>query len=137
MLGKINWNPNIKQMRWFGAIFLAGFYLLALLMKFKGHITAGYWLLLIGGVGGVWALALPKTAKPLYVTWMAIGMAIGAVVSRVVMGIIFFLILTPVALIFRYKKRDALLIRPENREKSSYWETHPEINDKKYYEHLF
>jgi F0F1-type ATP synthase assembly protein I len=61
----------------------------------------------------------PKVLQPLNELWFQIGIFLGRFVSPVVLGLIFFLLITPIALCMRLAGRDALRMR--NRQVSSYW----------------
>jgi Saxitoxin biosynthesis operon protein SxtJ len=64
-------------------------------------------------------MASPAAVRPIFVTWMILAFPIGWLVSRVVLVTLFVLII-PVALLFRISGRDPLLLRrPPG--KSSYW----------------
>ncbi len=43
--------------------------------------------------------------------WMKLGLAMGAVSSRIILSAIYFLILFPVALLYRIGRKDALLLK--------------------------
>ncbi len=62
----------------------------------------------------------PTVVKPLYYAWMTMALALGFVMTRVLLTIFFFLVLTPVALVFRLIGRDALH-RKLDRDAESYW----------------
>jgi predicted membrane metal-binding protein len=84
---------------------------------------ASRWGLSVLGVAGAFALVaivVPRILHPLNVVWMKFGFLLGKIVTPIVMGLIFFLIFTPVALYFRLINRDALL-RSFERDKASYW----------------
>ena len=51
---------------------------------------------------------------------MVVAFPIGWTVSKVVLGAMLYLVFTPVALLFRLMRRDALKLRP--RQAASYWE---------------
>jgi len=121
----INKNPSAKELRVFGLVLMAGFGLIGFFVRRAGHPEAAAWLWGVPAAVGLLALAAPPLSKPFYWAWMFLGMALGAVMSRVVMSVIFFLVLTPVALFFRLKGRDALGLKPP--QKDSYWSPHPEI----------
>lgn len=53
----------------------------------------------------------PKLFKPLAVLWFGLSHALGAVMSRILLGAIFFLLVTPVALIRRLLGKDSLQLR--------------------------
>lgn len=124
-----------KEIRIFGLVILVGFGLIGALLYRSGNHTLAQnvW----QGAGGVCLLALvwPAAAKPIYRLWIWLGMGVGFVVSRVVLTALFYGLITPIAIAFRLRKRDELGL--SERGKSSYWHDHPQITDKKYYEHLF
>jgi hypothetical protein len=66
------------------------------------------------------ALAFPKVLHPLNVAWMYLGYLLNKVVSPIVMGAIFFGLITPVAVAMRLRGRDALRRRYEPAGRS-YW----------------
>lgn len=71
------------------------------------------------GLIGFVALVSPSLLAPFNKVWFLIGDLLGRIVSPVVLGIIFFLILTPVGSLGRMFGRDVLRIkRPKA---SSYW----------------
>lgn len=61
----------------------------------------------------------PKLLSPFNKAWMLLGDLLGRVISPLVLGVIFFLIITPTALIGRIFGRDEL--RLKRKAQSSYW----------------
>ena len=57
----------------------------------------------------------PSLLKPLNKLWMMLGYLMGMVMNPIVMGVIFFLMITPIAIIIRILKRDELLIKKKAR----------------------
>jgi hypothetical protein len=55
----------------------------------------------------------PKSLAPLNSAWFSLGMLLSKIVSPVVLGIIFFLLITPVAVIARIFGRDQLKLRKQ------------------------
>lgn len=93
-------------------------------------IGLGVLLILVGA-------ALPRVLKPIYLGWMAMALAIGAVMTRVLLTIFFFLVVTPVGLFFRLVGRD-VLCRKFDRQATTYWipKQYP-IADRTRYEKFF
>ena len=91
----------------------------------------------IGAALAVVGTLLPAVVKPLYYAWMTMALALGWVMTRVLLTIFFFVVLTPVALFFRLIGRDALH-RKLDRSAETYWieKTHP-ITDRSRYEKFF
>jgi hypothetical protein len=73
-----------------------------------------------GAVFLLLALTWPSGLGPLNKIWTAFGLALGRVTTPVAMGILFYLVFTPIATIFRLSGRDALRLR-WNRQDGSYW----------------
>jgi len=78
------------------------------------------WMMAVGVVLAVVTLARAHWLAPLKVAWMRFGELLNKIVSPVVMGVIFFVVFTPVALFMRLTGRDALARRYEPA-LPSYW----------------
>ena len=121
-----------------GAAFVALWALLAFVFPYlfeRGRDLPLLWQIGVA-LAAVGAL-LPALVKPLYYAWMTMALALGYVMTRVLLTIFFFLVLTPVALVFRLIGRDALH-RKLDPSAESYWidKVHP-IADRTRYEKFF
>ena len=108
--------------RSFGLLFSAVFALLA----GYGWLFKGWSLLIVLVLVAV-AVAFvllgfvaPKVLRPLNWLWFQLGQLLGKIVSPVVLGAIFFLILTPVSLLTRLFGRDELRLK-RKASQTSYW----------------
>lgn len=98
-----------------GAVFLGlGLFFLA---RHKAHYL---FLLVPGGTLFLLGLVYPRCLKQVYVGWMALAMALGFVVSHVVLGVFFFLVVTPIGLAARCAGKDFLRLKREPTA-STYW----------------
>ena len=70
-------------------------------------------------VVGLVTLTAPRLLAPFNLAWFKLGLLMGMVVSPIVLGIIFFVILTPVAIVSRLFGRDEL--RLKRNAMQSYW----------------
>src|SRR5688572_28637161 len=61
-------------------------------------------LALLGGIG----LLAPLALKPIYKVWMRLGLLLGRVTTPLILGIVFFLIISPIGLVRRLKRTDAM-----------------------------
>jgi len=127
MTPKINWKPNHAEIRQFGWVLWAGFALIGGFIWWKGYHDTAKIIWSVTTAISLLALLLPSAAKPFYWVWMGFGFVMGSIMSRVVMGIIFFGLITPIALVFRLKKRDELRLRQEP-SRDTYWNEHPVIS---------
>ncbi len=138
----INLKPDQKTLRQFGLISLVGFGLLGGLVYWRNGLFGldfgvsakpiAYSLWGIAGLSGLLSLVAPRANLPLYVGLTVLTYPIGYVVSHVIMGIIFFGMFTPLALIFRLIGRDALHRRFDQSSKS-YWGDRKPVKDLRRY----
>lgn len=106
--------------RKFGGLFSAIFATAAAyLYFFKTANTAALVSLALAASFAVATLAAPAVLTPLNRLWFQLGLLLGKIVGPLVLGSIFFLLLTPVSLVVRAFGRDEL--RMKKRAVSSYW----------------
>ncbi len=74
----------------------------------------------LGALLVVLAMVAPKLLRPFYWGWMGFAVVMGFFMSRVILTIFFFLVITPVGLVFKLIGRDALH-RKLNRQAATYW----------------
>ncbi|MBL7155970.1 MAG: hypothetical protein ISS90_02390 [Candidatus Omnitrophica bacterium] len=83
------------------------------------------------------ALALPGFLKPFQKTWMTFSVVIGFFVSRLILSVLFFAVLTPIGIISRIFGKDILDERID-KTRESYWkEREAEPKDRKSYENQY
>tara|TARA_B100000965_G_scaffold347437_1_gene319536 strand:+ start:78 stop:461 length:384 start_codon:yes stop_codon:yes gene_type:complete len=102
----------------FGIVFTIVF----LIISFWPLLNNGdirYWSLIISFIFFVLALINSKILTPLNKAWMKFGLILGKIVSPLVMGIIFFFVVTPTGIIMRLLGKDLLNLKKNN--KSTYW----------------
>jgi predicted membrane channel-forming protein YqfA (hemolysin III family) len=81
--------------------------------SFRYALIAGLVLLILG-------VAAPIVLRPIQRPWMAFSIVMGFVMTNLLTGLFFFLMVTPIGLIMRLAKKDILELRLDpNRE--SYW----------------
>lgn len=132
-LTEINLRPTRHELRQFGWIALAGFALLGGWIFWKGTLfgcnlgsaapAVSYILWGLAVLTGMFSAVAPKANYPLYVTLIIVTWPIGFVLSHIIMGIVFFGVITPMGLLFRIIGRDSLNRRFEPQTKS-YWVPH-------------
>ena len=109
---KSMFNPNARTLRQFGLIWIFFFAAIAEWEEFHYHrhvlaIVLGVLALTVGPLG----VALPQVIRPLFIGWMALAFPIGWIVSRIILGGIFYGGFTPIAWGFRMIGRDALALK--------------------------
>ncbi len=137
-LMEIEWHPSDRQLRVFGVSGLAASILAALILHFAWGLAA-IWMLAVVMAGAViflCSLLSPAAARVLYVGLTLVAMPIGLVVSFVLLAAFYFLLLTPLALVFRLIGRDSLRRKYEPDAKS-YWVAHKPNDNMERYLHQF
>lgn len=96
----------------FGFLFAGIFVLLSVYAAFQGADAFIIFGLLIAGAAiGLVAVVAPGLLTNFNKAWMKLGELMGKVVSPLVLGVIFFLLITPTALITRLFGRDELRLK--------------------------
>ena len=104
--------------RSFGIVFFVLFLLIALYpLTYSGEIRI--WSVIISLIFLVLGLLNSKILAPLNKLWFKFGIFLGKIISPLIMGVIFFLVVTPTGLIVRLLGKDLLNLK-YNRSKS-YW----------------
>ena len=75
---------------------------------------------IISSVFLILGLMNSKLLTPLNKLWFKFGMILGAIVSPVVLGVVFFLVVTPIGLIMKIMGKD-LLNKKYDKKKKTYW----------------
>ncbi len=113
-----NTEIKIGSERNFGIVFFIVFLLIALYpLTYGGEIRI--WSVLISLIFLILGLLNSKLLSPLNKLWFKFGIFLGKIVSPLIMGIIFFLVVTPIGFIMRLLGKDVLNLKfNKNR---SYW----------------
>ena len=109
---------NKTTNRSFGIVFFIVF-LIVSLWPLLNNDQIRYWALFVSILFFLLGIINSKLLTPLNQTWFKFGLFLGKIISPFVMGIIFFLVVTPIGLLMRIIKKDLLNLR-FNKNKS-YW----------------
>jgi hypothetical protein len=129
----INWNPSRRELRQFAGLCLVFFGGIAAWMYLR-HGT-GPWPTTLAALAvglGIPGLAFPMLLKPVYVGWMAAAFPIGWTVSHVLLGVIFYGIVTPIGLLLRLLGRDPMN-RKFDPQAKTYWIEHESAEPARYF----
>ena len=112
------YDVKISSNRSFGIVFFVVFLLIALYPIInEGELRT--WSLIISIIFLILGFLNSKILAPLNKIWFKFGILLGKIVSPLIMGIIFFLVVTPIGFIMRLIGKDVLNLKYNN--KSSYW----------------
>ena len=111
-------NIKISSNRSFGIVFFIVF----VLIGFYPLINDGnlrLWSLIISLIFLILGLINSKILTPLNILWFKFGIFLGKVVSPLILGIIFFIVVTPTGILMRAFKKDLLNLKFNSNK--SYW----------------
>ena len=109
---------KISSNRSFGIVFFVVFLLIALYpLTYGGEVRI--WSLIISIIFLILGLLNSKILAPLNKIWFKFGILLGKIVSPLIMGIIFFLVVTPIGFIMRLLGKDLLNLK--YKKNKSYW----------------
>ena len=109
---------KISSNRSFGIVFFVVFLIIALFPLINdGNIRL--WSLFVSLAFLVLGLLNSKFLSPLNKIWFKFGLFLGKIISPIVMGLIFFIVVTPIGILMRILKKDLLNLKMNNNK--SYW----------------
>lgn len=98
-----------KQLRSFGVIFFVFF---AVILGFWPvvfhHASPRVWAIAVGTVFLAVGLLAPKALRSLYQAWMVFGGIMGFINTRIILGVVFFVLITPVSIARKLLGKDSL-----------------------------
>jgi len=110
---------KIGSNRSFGIIFFVIFLLVSLYPLINDE-SIRYWSLIISMIFLVLGLFNSNLLSPLNKIWFRFGILLGKLISPFIMGVIFFLVVTPIGLIMKIIKKDLLNLKLR-KDKETYW----------------
>ena len=134
---EINWNPEKRELRQFGLIAVVVLGAAGIILRFVFG-AAGIWALMAGRsrdcVYVLVTLVSARAGRIIYLGLTFAALPIGLVMSFLLMATFYFLILTPVGLVFRLLGRD-VLDRKFEADTPTYWMPHQKTRDPEQYFH--
>ena len=111
-------DTRVSSNRSFGIVFFIVFLLIATYPLLKGN-DVRVWSLLISFGFLILGLMNSKILSPLNKLWFKFGLILGKIISPLIMGIIFFVVVTPIGVVMRVLKKDLLNLKYNQKE--TYW----------------
>ena len=110
---------KISSNRNFGLVFFIVFLIISLWPLIHGE-PIRIWSIIVSFIFLILGLINSKFLSPLNRLWFKFGIILGAIVAPIVMGVVFFLVVTPIGVIMRIMGKD-LLRKKYDKKKKTYW----------------
>lgn len=117
-----------KELRKFGISVGLVFFIIGLLFQFVWdsqftfYVLSGIGLFLI-----LFGIVLPKILLPLHKVWMTLALFLGFIMTRVILSILFYIIITFIGLIAKLVRKD-FLDRKIDKDQISYWHKREKVD---------
>ena len=109
---------KIGSNRSFGVVFFIVFLVVALLPLLNGN-SIRIWSIILSLIFFILGLLNSNILSPLNRIWFMFGIILGGIVSPIIMGLVFFLVVTPTSLILKLFKKDILNLKKND--SKTYW----------------
>ena len=109
---------KISSNRSFGIVFFVVFLIIGL-YPLTNDNDFRLWSIIISSIFLILGILNSKILSPLNKIWFKFGLFLGKIISPIVMGIIYFLVVTPIGLFMRLIQKDLLSLKFNN--KNTYW----------------
>jgi hypothetical protein len=111
--------PKVGTERSFGVVFSIVFTIIGTLPFIRGG-ELRLWSLLVAAVFLGLGLLAPGILRPLNILWFKFGLLLGRIIAPIVISLLFFIAITPTALVMRLLRKDLLSLKFDRKAKS-YW----------------
>ena len=110
--------------RSFGIVFFIVFLIIAIYPLLNDN-SIRLWSLIIGIIFLILGIINSKVLTPLNILWMKFGLLLGKIVSPIILGFVFFGVVTPISIIMKLFAKDSLNLK--RNKKQTYWLKKEEI----------
>ncbi len=100
--------PTMKDLRQFGLLVGGVFAVIGVWpVLFRGE-TPRLWAMILGSLLVILGAVAPQSLKQVYGGWMKVGHVLGSINTRIILGIIYYLLITPMGLVMRLMGKDPM-----------------------------
>ena len=111
-------NIKVSSNRSFGIVFFLFFFIVSIFPLFKDQ-DIRVWAAIIALIFLILGLMNSPVLSPLNRVWFKFGILLGNFISPIIMGLVFFAVVTPTAFLLRVFGKNLLNLKKNN--KKSYW----------------
>ena len=125
----MNKKIKVSSNKSFGIIFFI-FFLLIALYPLINNEDFRIWAIVISIIFLILGLINSSILTPFNLLWFKFGMLLGRIISPIIMSLIFFAVVTPLAILAKIVKKDFLnLDKEKNLKRKTYWEKKEKYNN--------
>lgn len=136
----VNWKPDSSEVRKFGRVLIIGGAILTSLFwvlefSLKNSFVPDFLKYVFPGIigAGLIAVIIPLVGRPIYFVWYFLACIIGFIISNLVMGLFYFVIMALFGLALKLRKKDPLNLKPEPGQNSNWHESAKNLPLSSYY----
>jgi hypothetical protein len=100
--------PTTKDLRQFGLLVGGVFAVIGLWPVVFRSESPRWWAMILGSLLMVLGASAPQSLKQVHSGWMKVGHMLGSINTRIILGIIYYLLITPMGLVMRLMGKDPM-----------------------------
>jgi hypothetical protein len=108
--------PGLRRFGLIFAVIIAGLFGVLFPLVFGAGFA--WWPWIVGAFFAGWSLLAPATLNGFYHLWMRFGLVMNAIVTRVVLGFVYYVVILPTGLIMRLRGKDPMQRRTHTPDKT-------------------
>lgn len=126
-----------KNGRKFGFTMAVALAVFALIFLYRHRLTTATVFGFVALFFLLFALLAPRLLEPIEAVWMAIARVMGAINTRIIMGLLYFLIFVPLGFLFKILGRDEMRRRWASHAQTNWDDYRPRQRNARHYENMF
>lgn len=107
-MDRINQQPTMRDLRQFGLLVGGVFAVIGLWPVVFRSESPRLWATILGSLLIVLGAIVPQSLKQAYKGWMKVGHVLGSINTKIILGIIYYLLITPMGLVMRLLGKDPM-----------------------------
>lgn len=100
--------PTTKDLRQFGLVVGGVFAVIGLWPLVFRSESPRVWAMALGSLLMVLGASVPQSLKQVYGGWMKVGHVLGSINTKIILGLVYYLLITPMGLVMRLMGKDPM-----------------------------
>lgn len=107
-MNRTSQQPTMKDLRQFGFLVGGVFAVIGLWPALFRSESPRLWAMILGSLLIVLGAVVPQSLKQVHKGWMKVGHVLGSINTKIILGIIYYLLITPMGLVMRLVGKDPM-----------------------------